>query len=773
MSPTLDAVLRSWPCDPWLVVALIVSGGLYTRGWLLLARRGSARFHEVQLVAFLAGLASVFLALGSPIEPFASLLIQVHMVQHVLLVMIAPPLLLLGAPLVPMLRGLPAGLRRLWLPPLVHSTWLRSFWRRLTHPAVALPVFVAVTWLWHIPALYELALRSSGWHYFQHACFLGAALVFWFPVVRPFPSRVNWSAWLLVPYLILADVQNTVLAALLTFSPRVLYPYYSQVPRIAGVSALEDQAIAGVIMWVPGSLAFLLPLGWLAVRLLAGSSQAEATPRIARHRPPVRPAIQLPIISPSAPARPFDMVRVPVLGRFLRWRHARLALQLPLLLLAALVIYDGLCGPRVSAMNLAGVLPWIHWRGLLVLGLVAVGNVACMACPFTLPRTLARRWLPAQARWPRRLRNKWPAIALLLVFLWAYEAFALWDRPAWTAWIAVAYFVAAFAVDGWFRDASFCKYVCPIGQFNFVQSLVSPLEVKVRDADVCVSCRTRECIRGTETISGCEMRLFQPRKTGNMDCTFCLDCVHACPHQNVGLLARLPASELWNDRLRSGIGRLEKRSDIAALVVILVFGAFVNAAGMVEPVVHWLDVAQRWLNHASPLVVVSIFNGLGLVVVPLLLVGAAAMACRRWGDSRTGSIQLAARYSYALVPLGLAMWTAHYSFHLLTSYATLIPAAQRFAADFGSTILGRPAWSCACCAAVADWIPRLEIIFLDVGLLMSLHVGYRIASADRQDRRKAMRIVFPWALLLMLLFAAGVWIVLQPMQMRGTLPGPS
>ena len=162
-------------------------------------------------------------------------------------------------------------------------------------------------------------------------------------------------------------------------------------------------------------------------------------------------------------------------------------MQVPLLLLAGLIVYDGFRGPQVGAMNLAGVLPWIHWRGLVVLGLLAAGNVFCMACPFMVPRTLARRWLPQGRSWPRRLRNKWLAVVLLAVFLWAYEAFALWDSPWWTAWIVLAYFAAAFVIDGFFRGASFCKYVCPIGQFNFVQSLVSPVEITgARPGRLCV-----------------------------------------------------------------------------------------------------------------------------------------------------------------------------------------------------------------------------------------------------------------------------------------------
>src|SRR5262249_47027833 len=155
---------------------------------------------------------------------------------------------------------------------------------------------------------------------------------FWYPVVRPYPSRPAWSPWLLVPYLILADVQNTILSALLTFSDRVLYPYYTQVPRVGGLSALEDQSIAGVLMWVPGSAAFLLPLFGIGVRLLPGEHPV-LSPRGTRTRTPAR--ISLPLVTSGRAARRtgFDLLRVPLLGRFLKWRHARLCLQLPSLLL--------------------------------------------------------------------------------------------------------------------------------------------------------------------------------------------------------------------------------------------------------------------------------------------------------------------------------------------------------------------------------------------------------------------------------------------------------
>src|SRR5262249_59209845 len=121
MSPTLDAFLRSWPLDPWLLAALGLTAGLYLRGWLLLRWRNAQRWRRGRLVAFSGGLAAVYLALASPIEPFAALLLQVHMLQHLLLMMVSPPLLWLGAPLFPMLRGLPRPVRMYWFAPLLPS----------------------------------------------------------------------------------------------------------------------------------------------------------------------------------------------------------------------------------------------------------------------------------------------------------------------------------------------------------------------------------------------------------------------------------------------------------------------------------------------------------------------------------------------------------------------------------------------------------------------------------------------------------------------------
>jgi polyferredoxin len=493
----------------------------------------------------------------------------------------------------------------------------------------------------------------------------------------------------------------------------------------------------------------------------------------------------------QAPTRPGakDLLRAPVLGAFLRWRHSRTVLQTLFLALSLLVIMDGFWGPPLAPKNMAGVLPWVHWRGLVALGLLVAGNLFCMACPFMLPRRLAKRFLPATKHWPKVLRTKWLALGLLFLFLWAYEAYDLWSSPLLTAWLAVAYFLAAFVVDGFYRGAAFCKHVCPIGQFHFVNSLASPLEIRIREADICASCRTRDCIvgryekprgldegdvalkpheRGRLLQNGCELWLYQETKHGNMDCTFCMECIHACPHDNIGILTRSPAQELWEDPQRAGIGRFSQRPDLAALALFLTYAAFMNAFGMVAPVYGVQDWIGRSLGISSAPVVVGILFLLGTILLPAVVVGGVAKLSATLSASGRTVVQEATRYGFALVPLGFGMWVAHYLFHFLVGGGSIIPLTQEYLAFLGLPLGGAASWGLGPLVP-ASWLIPLEVFLLELGFLVSLVVAYRIAVREVGPGSRAVRASLPWGILAALLSLAGVWLLLQPMEMRGTL----
>lgn len=470
----------------------------------------------------------------------------------------------------------------------------------------------------------------------------------------------------------------------------------------------------------------------------------------------------------------FDFLRTPVVGRVLRWRHARTLFQIPLLLVGVLMILHGLFGPSLAPRNLATTLTWVHFRGALVLILLAAGNFFCFACPFILVRDAARKFFRPVRNFPRHLRNKWLSVFLLVAALFVYELFDLWSSPWWTAMIILSYFLLALLVDSVFKHASFCKFVCPIGQFNFLASTISPLEVRVRDQEVCTSCKTKDCIKGRRDPvapvviqRGCELALFQPRKVGNLDCTFCLDCVQACPHDNVGILARVPASELTTDEMRSGVGILSRRPDLAVLSLLFVFGGLLNAFAMVSPVYVVESWLARQLNTTLEAPVLGIIFTIALVVEPVVLLAAAVWLTRLLTKSSKAPMKVLLQYSYSLVPLGFGIWLAHYSFHFLTGLYTFIPVVQSAAIELGWSFLGAPWWRLT--GLPVGTVQAFEFGFVILGLLGSLLVSYRLAEQD--SPMKPMRAFAPWAGVAVLLFLAALWLLLQPMEMRATILG--
>ena len=487
------------------------------------------------------------------------------------------------------------------------------------------------------------------------------------------------------------------------------------------------------------------------------------------------PLVKLTSASQDPEARAVDLLRLPLLGKFLHWRHARTLLQVPLLIVSVAMILHGLFGPSLAPKNLATTLGWVHFRGALVLVLLLAGNFFCLACPLVLSRDFARRFFQPRLNWPRRLRNKWLSIALFALFLFAYELFDLWGSPWWTAWLILAYFLAAVVVDSTFKHASFCKYVCPIGQFNFVASTLSPLEVKVRELDVCATCQTRDCIRGRREPEGglrviqrgCELALFQPRKVGNMDCTFCLDCVQACPYDNVGIISRVPAGELMADPWRSGIGRFSARRDLSALTIVFTFGALLNAFGMVSPVYALQSWLSGVLNTGQEAPVLGLLFFVFLVVEPVLLLGLAGWLTRAWGGSSQALLPSIVRYAYGLAPLGFGVWLAHYGFHLLTGLYTFIPVIQSALAGAGFPLMGEPNWRLGGLPEAAVY--PIELGFLGLGLLGSLLVIYRLSEQDSGARHG--RVFTVWAMVCLLLGLSALWLLSQPMEMRSTFLG--
>jgi putative membrane protein len=267
---------RGWTFEPVLVAGLLLTAWLYWSGVRALRRSaGPGRgVRSWEIAAFAGGWTLLALTLLSPLHQLSTVLFSAHMVQHELLMVAAAPLLVLGRPLLPALWALPIGWRRR-LGAWSASTPVRTGWTGLTRPAVAWGVHAAAIWIWHVPVLFQATLRSELVHSLQHLSFLGSALLFWWALLQVRDGRLGAPA--AVVYLFTTAVHTSLLGALLTFSSRIWYPVYGSAGALWGLSPLEDQQLAGLIMWVPAGL------GYLAAALaIAASWLREPGPRALR-----------------------------------------------------------------------------------------------------------------------------------------------------------------------------------------------------------------------------------------------------------------------------------------------------------------------------------------------------------------------------------------------------------------------------------------------------------------------------------------------------------
>jgi cytochrome c oxidase assembly factor CtaG len=261
-APTPWIVVTSWTLEPIALVGIGLAAALY-----LGAVRRVDRAHPAnpvprrRIAAWLAGLGVIGVALFSFVDVYATSLFSVHMVQHLLLAMVGAPLLLLGAPITLLLRVASPETRQRWILPVLHSRPMRV----ISHPVVGWLAFAIVVWASHFSPVFDAALEDPGIHALEHGLYLGAGLLFWWPIVGADPHPHRMSHGVRFGYALLAMPLNSFLGLVLFVTPVVLYEHYATVQRIWGPTALEDQQLAGGLMWAAGDLLFLVPLLFLTL----------------------------------------------------------------------------------------------------------------------------------------------------------------------------------------------------------------------------------------------------------------------------------------------------------------------------------------------------------------------------------------------------------------------------------------------------------------------------------------------------------------------------
>jgi putative membrane protein len=258
-----------WVSAPLILVALV-----YARGWLRVRKHDLPTIETWRAGSFVLGLLFIWLAVASPIAALDHELLTIHMVQHLLLMTLAPPLIWFGAPMKSLLYGLPQGFGNV-MRHVFRSPPIQRLGRAIAHPAVCWLAAAATLVGWHVPSLFALGMRSGLWHTIEQVSFLATGLLFWWPVNKPGQEASNGSGWPILLYLFLATLPCDILSGFLVFCDRVVYPTYFSSARGIVFSALEDQQCAGALMWTCVTLVYLIAGTVFAARLLSPETSRQ------------------------------------------------------------------------------------------------------------------------------------------------------------------------------------------------------------------------------------------------------------------------------------------------------------------------------------------------------------------------------------------------------------------------------------------------------------------------------------------------------------------
>jgi hypothetical protein len=462
----------------------------------------------------------------------------------------------------------------------------------------------------------------------------------------------------------------------------------------------------------------------------------------------------------------FNLLEIPWLRRLLTSSALQPSLQIPLLGLMGIVVLLGFHDVQDGGVNLATKLTWTIWWAGIIFTFVLVGRVWCLACPFgALNEWMSRLTAPLR-HLPRPLRNLWWATGMFVLLTWADEQLGVVRSPRVTAWIVLFFAAVAVAVGLFYERRSFCRYLCPIGGLIGIYSMTAPLELRAKDGATCRTHHDKECYRGSTASLGCPMFEFPQTMDRNNYCTLCAECVKGCSRDNLALRFRAFGKDLW----ASGRRALDESYLAVALVGLTLF----VTAQMLTGWPDWTEAVARWLPEGvrstfKPVTYLgfvesSLLLGGSLLVIPLLVLGGAAVANRLAGESGLGLRRTFVLFGYMFIPIGLGMHLAHNLAHLLLEGSGIVPAAQRALALYTPLSLGEPNWQSA--PAPAAVVGLLQMAVLVAFFVLSLIAGHRLAAGAYPDARTAGRAFVPMAVLSFVFTAAGVVLLSLPMGMR-------
>lgn len=454
-----------------------------------------------------------------------------------------------------------------------------------------------------------------------------------------------------------------------------------------------------------------------------------------------------------------ELTAIPWLRRLLISRWPQWLIMAAFLAVFIYSITAGFLGTEVGNRNIAITLIWIAWWGVLILFLVPFGGrLWCSVCPIPAPGEWLQRGGFLQPdgrhprgsgrRWPRRFRNLWlQNFGFLSLALFST---VILTTPRVSAVVLLGLLVLAWGVSAVFERRSFCRYLCPVGGFIGIYSLISPLALRVKDPEVCRSHPTKDCYKGNENGHGCPWLTYPGTLDRNAECGLCMECLRTCPLDNVSLVLRKPGVDL-----SPKIHRPPLRMDEAFKGFIMLAAALLYSTVLLGP---WGDLKMAafevgtlpWLTYAGGLLL------LALVVLPgLYLLGSGASHLL----SPDKSISLRSRFlnsTAGLVPLGLGAWIA-FSLSLILINGTYILATLSDPLGWGWNLLGTAnlQWN----PLIPGWIPTLQAIAIFGGLTWATSLTVKNLKGNKNLSKRSLLVMIPTLLVSASIAGLLLWVL--------------
>lgn len=432
---------------------------------------------------------------------------------------------------------------------------------------------------------------------------------------------------------------------------------------------------------------------------------------------------------------------------FLRSRWFPGIIQWPTLIVFMFIMFELLLGPTEAHNNLGTALTWVLWWPLIPIIFLFLGRFWCAICPFAAINDLVQKFVGNNRPVPRFLKKYgiWIIDAFFIFITWSDHVWGVVENPLGSGIMMLTLTTGVVASGAFFERRTFCRNICFLGGLSGNYAQAGMLSLR-NTPEICATCTSASCYKGTEKAPGCPMFEFPKTMTSSANCVLCADCIKNCPNDSIQLTLRPPTKELWFVR--------KPKVEAAFLSAVIMGIVFVQNVTMLEVWTAILSWLEKLTGTTSYYVTFSI-TFLAAIILPVSLLALASLAAARF--NKTSFMDNFTRFGYAIIALDMAAHIAHNLFHLLAEGKSILYT--------GLALFGIASHGASTALVSMDVIQFLQFGLLGLGFIGSLYIVYQIASAHHKGRF-VWATFTPYAVLMVLLVVLNIILFTLPMSMR-------